>query len=102
MEWLASLDAPTGDELRATVVPKDSDVSGSSYARGDSMVRVTGDPAFVEQFAGFPTPFLEFESDDTWLEISLKQPKTGIQVTELKLRTIYLSHRTRMSTPSNG
>lgn len=73
MEWLASLDAPTDDELRASVVPKGSDVSGSSYSRAYSNVRITGDPAFVEKFAGFLTPFLEFEGDDTRLEISLEQ-----------------------------
>lgn len=73
MEWLASLDVPTDDELQAAVVSKSNDASGSSYARADSNVRVTGDPAFVRTFAGLLTPFLEFEKDDTRLDITLKQ-----------------------------
>lgn len=91
MEWLTSLDTPTDDELQASVVSKDSDASGSSYARGDSMVRVTGDPAFVEKFAGFLTPFLAFENDDTRLEISLKQAEDRDTSERTENHALYVS-----------
>jgi hypothetical protein len=72
-EWLNSLDEATEQEIRESVVAKPSEFSGSKYATEISDIRVTGAPEFVEAVGSLFKPLLQFEGEDTRLEINLQR-----------------------------
>lgn len=73
MKWLEGIDEPDESELITSVTPKPTSHSGSTHATPISNIRVTGEPEFIEKFAGFLKPFLELENEDTRLELSVQQ-----------------------------
>ena len=73
MKWLEGLDEPDKRELTSSVTPKPTNHSGSTHATPISNIRVTGKPEFIENFAALLKPFLEFESEDTRLELKISQ-----------------------------
>lgn len=73
MKWLEGLNKPDERDLISSLTPKPQDHSGSTHATPISNIRITGEPDFIESFAGFLKPFLELENDDTRLELSLQQ-----------------------------
>lgn len=73
MKWLEGLNVPDERELLSSVTPKPGSHSGSTHATPISNIRVTGEPEFLENFAGFLKPFLELENEDTRLELSVQQ-----------------------------
>lgn len=73
LEWLRSLDPPSEDDLLRSVTPKPKGFTGSTFAADVSTLRVTGDPEFLEAFAGLLEPFLELEGERTRLEVNLQR-----------------------------
>jgi hypothetical protein len=73
LQWLDDIDEATVQEVRDTVVSKPKDFSGSKYATEISDVRVTGSPEFVEAVGSLFKPLLDFENEETRLEISLQR-----------------------------
>lgn len=73
MNWLVNRETPDPDAVKASVVPKPADFSGSKYATSVSSIRVTGDPVFVESVARFFREFSTFENEQTRLEINLQR-----------------------------
>jgi len=72
-EWLNGLDEATEREVRESVVAKPNDFSGSKYATEISDIRVTGTPEFVEAVGSLFKPLLQFEGEETRLEINLQR-----------------------------
>lgn len=72
-EWLTGLDEASEQDLRDSVVAKSKGFSGSKYATEISDIRVTGTPKFVEVIGSLFKPLLEFESEETRLEINLQR-----------------------------
>lgn len=73
LQWLDEIDEATDEEIRDSVVSKPSDFSGSKYATEISDIRITGSPEFVEAVGSLFKPLLEFEGDETRLEINLQR-----------------------------
>lgn len=73
LRWLESLDVPTDVGLRDATVSKPYGFEGSTFAEPISNVRITGDPTFIETFAGLLKPFLSFGDADHRLEIALQR-----------------------------
>lgn len=73
LQWLDDIDEATEQKIRDTVVSKPKDFSGSKYATEISDIRVTGSPEFVEAVGSLFKPLLDFEDDETRLEINLQQ-----------------------------
>lgn len=73
LQWLNEIDEATEQEIRDAVVSKPKDFSGSKYPTEISDVRVTGSPAFVEAVGSLFKPLLEFEGEETRLEINLQR-----------------------------
>lgn len=73
MNWMKRLDEPTAEDLKASMVPKPSDFSGSTFATDISNIRITGDPEFIETFAGLFKPILDLENPYTRVELNLQQ-----------------------------
>lgn len=73
LQWLDEIDEATDEEIRDSVVSKPSDFSGSKYATEISDIRITGSPEFVEAAGSLFKPLLEFEGDETRLEINLQR-----------------------------
>lgn len=73
LQWLDEIDEATDEEIRDSVVSKPSDFSGSKYATEVSDIRITGSPEFVEAVGSLFKPLLEFEGDETRLEINLQR-----------------------------
>lgn len=73
MDWLASLDEPTDEELLAAVVPKPYEHSGSTFPTPISQIRVTGDANFVETVAGLLEPLLAWESSATRIDLNVQR-----------------------------
>lgn len=73
MDWLASLDEPTEQDIVEAIQPKPNRFSGSTYATSISNVRITGDPKFVETIAGLFTAYQQLENSKTRVEINLQQ-----------------------------
>ena len=55
------------------MTPKPKGFTGSTFASEVSNVRVTGDAAFVETFAGLLEPLLALEGETTRLELNLQR-----------------------------
>lgn len=73
MEWLDSLDEATDQEIRDAVVVKPDNFSGSKYATDISDIRVTGAPEFVKTVGSLFKSLVEFEGEETRLEINLQR-----------------------------
>lgn len=73
MRWFDSLERPTDEELKNAVTPKPYGFTGSTFPTDISNIRVTGDPGFIETFAGLLKPLLDLENTNFRLEINLKQ-----------------------------
>ena len=73
LRWLEEPNEPSDDELREAAVSKSYGFEGSTFAEPISNVRITGDPSFIETFAGQSKPFLEFEDADRRLELNLQR-----------------------------
>lgn len=73
MDWLASLDEPSDQELRESVIPKPAAFTGSTYPTEISTVRITGAPEFIESAGSLLKPLLQFEDDSTRVEINLQR-----------------------------
>lgn len=72
-EWLNNLEEATEQEIQDSVVAKPSDFSGSKYATEISDVRVTGTPEFVEAVGSRFKSLLQFEGEETRVEINLQR-----------------------------
>ena len=75
MEWLTQLDRPTSTELKRSILPKPADFEGSTYETDISNIRVTGDAQFIETVAGLLQPLLDFENDETRVELNLQRTR---------------------------
>jgi hypothetical protein len=73
MKWMESLDQPSAEELRESIVPKPAEFSGSTYPTEISTIRFTGDAEFIETIAGLLKPLLRFENQSTRIELNLQQ-----------------------------
>ena len=73
LQWLDEIDEATNEEIRDSVVSKPSSFSGSKYATEVSDIRITGSPDFLEAAGSLFRPLLEFEDDETRLEINLQR-----------------------------
>lgn len=73
MNWLEELNEPDESDLLSSVTPKPTSHSGSTHATPISNIRVTGEPEFIENFAGFLKPFLGLENEDMRLELKVQQ-----------------------------
>ncbi len=73
VEWLSGLNEASEQEIRESVVEKPNGFTGSKYPTEISDIRVTGSSEFVEAVGSLFKPLLEFEREDTRLEINLKQ-----------------------------
>ena len=73
LQWLRDIDEATKYDVRESVVAKPKDFSGSKYPTEISDIRVTGNPEFVEAVGSLFKPLLEFEGDDTRLEVNLQR-----------------------------
>lgn len=73
LQWLDDVDEATDQEIRDAVVSKHNDFSGSKYATEISDIRVTGSPEFVEAAGSLFKPLLDFEGEETRLEINLQR-----------------------------
>lgn len=73
MDWLRDLDKASLEELKKSVFPKPSDFSGSKYSTKISNIRLTGGPEFIEAAGSLLKPLLDFEDEDTRVEINLQQ-----------------------------
>ena len=72
MEWLTAIDEATEQEIRDAVTPKPADFSGSKYPTEISDIRLTGSAEFIEAAGSLFKPLLDFENDETRLEINLQ------------------------------
>jgi hypothetical protein len=72
-DWLSGLDEATKQEIQESVVAKPKGFSGSKYPTEISDVRITGSPEFVEAVGSLLKPFIEFEGEETRLEINLQR-----------------------------
>lgn len=73
IKWLDDINEATNEEIQRSVVPKPKAFSGSKYATEISDVRVTGSPEFVEAVGSLFKPLLDFEDEETRLEINLQR-----------------------------
>lgn len=73
LEWLNGVNEASNHELRDSVVPKPNSFSGSKYPTEISDVRITGSAEFVEAAGSLFKPLLEFEGEDTRLELKLQK-----------------------------
>lgn len=73
LRWLESLEIPADEDLQDATVSKPYGFEGSTFAEPISNVRITGDPNFIETFAGLMKPFLSFEDATRRLEINLQR-----------------------------
>lgn len=73
IDWLSGLDEASEQEIRESVVEKPNGFTGSKYPTDISDIRVTGSPEFVEAVGSLFKPLLEFEGEDTRLEINLQR-----------------------------
>jgi len=73
IDWLSGLDEASELEIRESIVEKPNSFSGSKYSTDISDIRVTGSPEFVEAVGSLFKPLLEFEGEDTRLEIKLQR-----------------------------
>lgn len=73
MRWFDSLEKTSDTELKNAITPKPYDFTGSTFPSDISNIRVTGDPEFIEAFAGLLKPLLDLENDHYRLELNLKQ-----------------------------
>lgn len=73
MKWLDGLEVARDEELKQSVLPKPADFSGSKYPTDISTVRLTGGPEFVSAAGSLLKPILDFEDDNTRVEIKLQQ-----------------------------
>jgi len=73
INWLSGLDEASEQDIRGSVVEKPNDFTGSKYPTEISDIRVTGSPEFVEAVGSLFKPLLEFEGEDTRLEINLQR-----------------------------
>lgn len=72
IEWLEDIDEATEEEIQKAVIPKPNDFSGSKYATEISDIRITGSPEFVEAVGSLFKPLLDFEDEETRIEINLQ------------------------------
>lgn len=75
VKWLNSLDKPNQVELKRSVLPKPAGFEGSTHETDISNIRISGDARFVETFAGLMTCLLDFEDDETRVELNLSRTK---------------------------
>jgi hypothetical protein len=73
IDWLSGLDEVSEQEIRESVIEKPNGFMGSKYATEISDIRVTGAPEFVEAVGSLFKPLLEFEEEETRLEINLQR-----------------------------
>lgn len=91
MKWLDGLDEPTPSELKDAIVPKPNDLSGSTYPTSISNIRITGDPEFIETFAGLLKPIQDLEGAGTRVEINLKETEERDSGDQTGNYALYLS-----------
>lgn len=75
MKWLRNRERPNSVELKRSILPKPEGFSGGSYESDISNIRLTGDAQFIETIAGLLKPLLDFENDETRLDIKLQRSK---------------------------
>lgn len=73
IDWLSSLNEASEQEIRDAVVAKPKSFSGSKYPTEISGIRITGGPEFVEAVGSLFKPLLQFEGEETRLEINLQR-----------------------------
>ena len=73
IEWLEDVDEATDEDIQEAVIPKPNDFSGSKYATEISDIRITGSPEFVEAVGSLFKPLLDFENEETRVEINLQR-----------------------------
>ena len=73
IDWLSGLDEASEQTIQESVIEKPNGFTGSKYPTEISDIRVTGSPEFVEAVGGLFKPLLEFEKEDTRLEINLQR-----------------------------
>lgn len=73
IDWLSGLDDASEREIREAVIEKPNGFTGSKYPTEISDIRVTGSPEFVEAVGSLFKPLLEFEGEETRLEINLQR-----------------------------
>lgn len=71
--WLSGLDEASERGIRESIVEKSNGLTGSKYSTEISGIRVAGTPGFVEAVGSLFKPFLEFEGEETRLEINLQR-----------------------------
>jgi len=74
-EWLQRLDRPSSTEFKRSILPKPAGFEGSTYETDISNIRLTGDAQFIEIVAGLLKPILDFENDETRVELNLKRTR---------------------------
>jgi hypothetical protein len=75
VEWLKSLDRPNQVELKRSILPKPVGFKGSTHETDISNTRISGDARFIETFASLLMPLLDFENDETRVELKLERTK---------------------------
>lgn len=73
IKWLEGIDEATQQDLTEAVVSKPKGFTGSKYSTEISDIRITGSPEFVEAAGSLFKPLLEFENEETRLEINLQR-----------------------------
>jgi len=91
VKWLNSLDRPNQVELKRSILPKPAGANGSSHETDTSNIRISGDARFIETFAGLLTFLLDFEDDETRVEIKLSRTKVRDTMQYTGNYALYLS-----------
>lgn len=91
MRWLHGLTTPSDRELRDAITPKPYGFSGSTYPTEISNIRITGDPSFIETFAGLLRPLLNMENGRYRLEINLQRTEDRETGEQTENYALYLS-----------
>lgn len=73
VQWLEEIDEATEDDLKETVISKPKGFTGSKYSTEVSTIRITGAPEFVEAAGSLFKPLLDFENEETRLEVNLQR-----------------------------
>ena len=74
-KWLRKCERPSPTEFKRSILPKPAGFEGSTYETDISNIRVTGDAQFIETVAGLLKPILDFENDETRVELNLQRTK---------------------------